>query len=103
MSAPAANAFSLPARRIAPTSGSASNACNAAPSSCISFAFSALSCFGRLSVMQPTRPLRSVTMNSKLMGGDHLGVETVERGEERGVHLARRYRLAAERLRAGGA
>ena len=43
---------------------SASNANSAAPSSCISFGLSAFSCFGRLSVMTPTRPFCSALMNS---------------------------------------
>src|SRR5688572_14781446 len=82
---------------------SASKASSALPSSAISPGLRAFSCFGRLRVMTPTRPFCSALMNSKLMTGDHLCVETVERGEERGVHLPRGNLLAAVALRARGA
>lgn len=64
MSAPAANAFSLPVTTIAPISSSASNAFSAAPNSSINASFSALSAFGRLSVINPTRPRVSTKMFS---------------------------------------
>src|SRR5688572_8243871 len=103
MSAPAAKAFSLPVSRIAPMPASASNASSALPSSAISPGLSAFSCFGRLRVMTPTRPFCSVVRNSKLMAGDHLCIETVERGKEGGVHLPRGNLLAGVALRARGA
>ena len=64
MSAPAANALSLPVMTIAPTASSASKAYSAAPSSCMSFGLSAFICLGRFSVTSPTRPRASVVMNS---------------------------------------
>src|ERR1700693_1094248 len=62
MSAPAANALSLPVSTIAPIAGSASRSSNAAPSSAISPAFSAFSACGRFSVTIPTAPRRSTRM-----------------------------------------
>ncbi|EWS62418.1 hypothetical protein Y695_04355 [Hydrogenophaga sp. T4] len=56
MSAPAAKAFSLPVMIMQPMPSSPSNAWSAAPSSDISWSFSALSCLGRFRVMMPTRP-----------------------------------------------
>ena len=56
--------FSLPVTRIAPMPSSASKPARAAPSSCISFGFSAFNCLGRLSVTSATRPLTSAVMNS---------------------------------------
>src|SRR5439155_4854067 len=67
MSAPAANAFSLPVMTMAPTPSSASKACSAAPSSCMSCGLSAFSCFGRLSVTTPTRPFCSTVMSSAML------------------------------------
>src|SRR5438477_7303191 len=67
MSAPAAKAFSLPVITMAPTVSSASYACSAMPSSCMSFGLSAFSCFGRLSVMRPTRPFCSTVMSSAML------------------------------------
>jgi hypothetical protein len=55
MSAPAANAFSLPVTTMQPMPSSASKASRAAPSSSISASFSALSCLGRFSVIRPVR------------------------------------------------
>src|SRR5438105_10088456 len=66
MSAPAAKALSLPVMTMAPTPWSASKACSAAPSSSMTCGLSALSCFGRSSVMMPTRPFFSVLMNSAM-------------------------------------
>src|SRR2546425_11358477 len=67
MSAPAANAFSLPVMTMAPMPSFASNVCSAAPSSCMSWGLSAFSCFGRLSVMTPTRPFCSTEMSSAML------------------------------------
>ena len=64
MSAPAAKAFSDPVTTIAPTLSSASNACTAATSSASTCELSALSAFGRLSVIRPTLPRVSVMMVS---------------------------------------
>src|SRR5574341_1625665 len=100
MSAPAANAFSLPVSTIAPTPASASRARSAVPSSAMRPGLSAFSCFGRLSVTIATRPFCSTLMNSYVMAVDDLRVETVERGEESGVHLPRGNRFAAVALRA---
>src|SRR5688500_7711235 len=66
MSAPAANAFSLPVMTMAPMPSSASKVLSATPSSCMSCGLSALSCFGRFSVIRPTRPLFSVVINSAM-------------------------------------
>src|SRR5437867_1051702 len=66
MSAPAAKAFSFPVMTMAPTPSSASKACSAAPSSSMTCGLSALSCFGRSSVMTPTRPFFCVLMNSAM-------------------------------------
>src|SRR5580765_2860495 len=62
MSAPAAKAFSLPARTMAAIAGSPSRSSRAAPSSAISAAFKALSACGRLRVTIPTGPCRSRRM-----------------------------------------
>ena len=62
MSAPAAKAFSLPVRTMAPIAGSPSRSSSAAPSSAISAAFSAFSACGRFSVTMPTGPCRSTRM-----------------------------------------
>src|SRR2546426_6421837 len=67
MSAPAAKAFSFPVMTMAPTPSSASKACSAAPSSCMSCGLSAFSCFGRLSVTTPTRPFCSTVMSSAML------------------------------------
>ena len=56
MSAPAANAFSLPVMIMQPIAGSASNDFSAAPSSSINWLLRALSCLGRLRVTMPTLP-----------------------------------------------
>jgi len=68
MSAPAANAFSLPVITMQPMPASASKAFSAAPSSSISASFNALSCFGRFSVIRPVLrapvPRTSVRMSS---------------------------------------
>ncbi len=64
MSAPAANAFSLPVITMQPMPSSASNAASACPSSFISASLRALSCFGRFSVTRPTRPRVSTRMLS---------------------------------------
>ena len=56
MSAPAAKAFSLPVRTMAPTAGSASKPRSAAPTSVISASQSAFSAAGRSSVTSPTLP-----------------------------------------------
>src|SRR6266480_586034 len=70
MSAPAANALSLPVITIAPTPASASNSSSALPSSCMSCGLSAFSCLGRSSVIRPTRPFCSTLMNSGMSGMD---------------------------------
>src|SRR5262245_32364210 len=62
MSAPAANAFSLPVMTMQPMPSSASKASSAADSSSISCALRALSAFGRSSRIRPTRPFVSTTM-----------------------------------------
>src|SRR5258707_2962966 len=67
MSAPAANALSVPVSTIAPMPSSASNSWSALPSSCISCGLSAFICLGRLSVIRPTRSRRSTLMNSWVM------------------------------------
>jgi len=54
MSAPAANARSLPVTITQPIFSSASKALRAWPSSSINWSLSALSCLGRLSVTMPT-------------------------------------------------
>ncbi len=64
MSAPAANAFSEPVITRQPISGSRSNAVAAATTSFISVVLSAFSASGRLSVISPTRPLRSTRIVS---------------------------------------
>ncbi len=64
MSAPAAKAFSEPVTTRQPISGSRSKAVAAATTSFISWVFSALSALGRLSVISPTRPLRSTRIVS---------------------------------------
>mmetsp|Transcript_12457 Transcript_12457/g.50101 ORF Transcript_12457/g.50101 Transcript_12457/m.50101 type:complete len:241 (-) Transcript_12457:150-872(-) len=64
MSAPAAKAFSEPVRTIAPTAASWSKALAAALTSATSGEESALSAFGRFSVMSPTAPRCSAVMNS---------------------------------------
>src|SRR5471032_850454 len=66
MSAPAAKAFSPPARRIQPMLSSASRSSTAAAISRNTPNDSALSIFGRFSVMMPTAPLLSTMMCSKL-------------------------------------
>ena len=58
MSAPAANAFSLPVITIAPIPGSLSNSAAAVVTSFITSVLSALSAFGRFNVMVPTRSSR---------------------------------------------
>src|SRR5438309_9913004 len=70
MSAPAANALSLPVITIAPTPASASKSSSALPSSCMSCGLSAFSCLGRSSVMRPTRPFCSTLMSSGMSGMD---------------------------------
>jgi hypothetical protein len=64
MSAPAANAFSLPVMTITEMPGSASNPASAASISSASASFSALSRCGRLSVMIATRSRVSTRMFS---------------------------------------
>ena len=56
MSAPAANARSLPVTTIAPIASSASNASAAATTSRMTCEFRAFRASGRFSVIQPTRP-----------------------------------------------
>ena len=58
MSAPAANAFSLPVRMIAPMPASSSSSAAAVVTSLITWVLSALRAFGRFSVMVATRPSR---------------------------------------------
>ncbi len=64
MSAPAAKAFSEPVISMQPMLASASKAPTACVTSAISAALSALSAFGRLRRMTPTRPLVSTMMFS---------------------------------------
>ena len=64
MSAPAANAFSLPVMMIAPMPASLSNSAAAVVTSFITWLLSALSAFGRFSVMVPTRSSRVTRMVS---------------------------------------
>src|SRR5689334_4843560 len=99
MSAPAANAFSLPVTTMAPMPSSASKSYIALASACISSGLRAFSCFGRLSVTSPTRPRRSTRITSELIRAHHPRVEAVQRREEGAVHLLRRDGLAAEALR----
>jgi hypothetical protein len=61
MSAPAANAFSLPVSTMAPIAGSASKQRAASLISAISCEFSALSALGRFSVISATAPRASVS------------------------------------------
>jgi len=67
MSAPAAKAFPLPVMTIAPVPASPSSAASARPSSAMSSGLSAFNCFGRFSVMTPTRPRCSTLISSWLM------------------------------------
>src|ERR1700736_4933616 len=67
MSAPAANAFSPPASRMHPMLSSASRSSTAAAISLNTPKDSALSIFGRLSVMMPTAPLLSTMMCSNVL------------------------------------
>src|ERR1700687_4302281 len=67
MSAPAANAFSLPVRTMHPILSSASRSSTAAAISRNTPKDSALSIFGRLSVMMPTAPLLSTRMCSNVL------------------------------------
>ena len=66
MSAPAANAFSLPVSRMQPILSSASRSSTAAAISPNTPNDSALSIFGRFSVMMPTAPLLSTMMYSNV-------------------------------------
>src|SRR3954465_9132147 len=66
MSAPAANAFSLPVSRMQPILSSASRSSTAAAISRNTPNDSALSIFGRFSVMTPTAPLLSTMMCSNV-------------------------------------
>jgi hypothetical protein len=68
MSAPAANAFSDPVMTIAPIPDSASNSAAAVVNSVITCPLSALSAFGRFSVIVATRPSRSTRLVSWLIG-----------------------------------
>src|SRR5258708_5758907 len=67
ISAPAANAFSPPASRMHPILSSASRSSTAAAISLNTPKDSALSSFGRLSVMMPTPPLLSTMMYSNVL------------------------------------
>src|SRR5450756_1513772 len=67
ISAPAANAFSPPASRMHPMLSSASRSSTAAAISLNTPNDSALSIFGRLSVMMPTAPLLSTMMCSNVL------------------------------------
>src|SRR3954454_17698153 len=64
MSAPAANAFSLPVITIAPIAASASNASSCCPSSIMSWSQSAFSACGRFSRISPTAPWVSIRIIS---------------------------------------
>jgi hypothetical protein len=66
MSAPAAKAFSLPVTRMHPIASSASRSSTAAAISRNTPNDSALSIFGRFSVIMPTAPLLSTMMNSNV-------------------------------------
>ena len=66
MSAPAANAFSLPVSKMQPILSSASRSSTAAAISRNTPKDSALSIFGRFSVMMPTAPLLSTMMYSNV-------------------------------------
>ena len=67
MSAPAAKAFSLPVTTMHPIASSASRSSTAAAISPNTPNDSALSIFGRLSLMMPTAPWRSTMMCSKTL------------------------------------
>jgi hypothetical protein len=67
MSAPAANAFSLPVKRMQPILSSASRSSIAAAISRNTPKDSALSNLGRLSVRMPTAPLLSTMMCSNVL------------------------------------
>ena len=67
MSAPAAKAFSPPASRMHPIPSSASRSSTAAAISRNTPKDSALSIFGRLSVIMPTAPLLSTMMCSNVL------------------------------------
>src|SRR5436190_11877850 len=67
MSAPAANAFSLPVTRMQPILSSASRSSTAAAISRNTPNDKALSIFGRFSVMMPTAPLLSTMMVSNVL------------------------------------
>ena len=60
MSAPAANTLSPPVSTMQPMPSSASKSCSAAPSSSINASLKALRNFGRVSVITPTLPCRSI-------------------------------------------
>ncbi len=68
MSAPAANARSLPVSTMAPIASSLSNASSAAPNSSISWSLSAFICLGRFRRITPVfsgpAPSVSVRMHS---------------------------------------
>ena len=64
MSAPAANAFSLPVMTIAPMPVSSSNSAAAVMTSFITWVLRAFSAFGRFSVIVPTRSSRVTRMVS---------------------------------------
>src|SRR5947207_448587 len=66
MSAPAANAFSLPVSTMQPTPASSSNACSAVASSLARTSFNAFNRCGRLRRMMPTRSRVSTMMVSKV-------------------------------------
>ena len=67
MSAPAANAFSLPVTTMHPTPSSASRSSIAAAISLKTPNDSALSILGRFSLTMPTAPVRSTMMCSKVL------------------------------------
>src|SRR4051812_45503558 len=69
MSAPAAKAFSLPVTTMQPIASSASRSSTAAAISLKTPNDSALSSFGRFSVMTPTAPLDSTMMCSNVLMG----------------------------------
>src|SRR5690606_12465158 len=106
MSAPAAKAFSEPVMTMAPMPSSDSKSFSAAVISFTTWSLSALSAFGRLRVMRPTRPRFSAMIISKLMlspscgrarGGGSLraGGLAVGLGLDHRAHPAGRRTLAA--------
>ncbi len=92
MSAPAANAFSLPVTTIAPTPSSASNASAAATTSRMVCVFKALRASGRSRVIHPTRPRCSTRIVSYSASWSVMSLPSCHRGRPRSWHARTRPR-----------